>query len=204
MAKIEDVRNNLKLSDSFIDDKIKEKLVFLNIEYNSLPERIIKYLRQIEKIITEKSILKESAMNSLKENQINLTSISEIMKISRTTLYNNEILKEYIKYSIDKFNEGDPYYIIEKLKDSKSELENQVLDMVDRDIEIELIMQNIISLKNELAKKEKECNKLKERREILLYENMKLKAEVRQFNKYRNSELGKNNSIINMDNFIKE
>ena len=204
MAKIEDVRNNLQLSDSFIDDKIKEKLVFLNIEYNSLSERIIKYLRQIEKIITEKSILKESAMNSLKENQINLTSISEVMKISRTTLYNNEILKEYIKYSIDKFNEGDPYYIIEKLRVCKSELENQVLDMVDRDIEIELIMQNIISLKNELAKKEKECNKLKERREILLYENMKLKAEVRQFNKSKNSELGKNNSVINMDNFTKE
>lgn len=204
MAKIEDVRNNIQLNDSSIDDKIKEKLVFLNIEYNSLPERIIKYLRKIEKIITEKSILRESALNTLKENTINLISISELMKISRTTLYNNEILKEYIKYSINKFNEGDPYGIIEKLKDSKSELENQVLDMVDRDIEIELIMQNIISLKNELAKKEKECNKLKERREILLYENMKLKAEVRQFNKSKNSELGKNNSVININNFTKE
>lgn len=184
MAKVKDINNSIGCSEISINTKIKDKLDFLNIEYNSLPERIIKYLQQIETVIIEKSILKERALNTLKEDAINLITISESIKISRTTLYNNGILKEYIKYSIDKFNEGDPYVFIEKLRASKRELENQVLDMVDRDIEVELIMQEIKILRNELAKKEKECSTLKERREILANENTKLKAEVRRLNTY--------------------
>lgn len=180
MAKIKDVKELDELKNVSMEDVIKEKLEYLNEDYNTLSDRVIKYLITIETIINDKKTISEDAISTIKENKINLNTISTVMGISRTTLYNNKVLKKYINYSIDMENENNPYCMIEKLKSSKKELENQIFDMVDRDINIEFMNQEIIQLKNEIHKKIEECNRMKERRNVILAENTELKGEVRK------------------------
>ena len=180
MAKIKDVKELDELKNVSMEDVIKEKLEYLNEDYNTLSDRVIKYLITIETIINDKKTISEDAISTIKENKINLNTISTVMGISRTTLYNNKVLKKYINYSIDMENENNPYCMIEKLKSSKKELENQIFDMVDRDINIEFMNQEIIQLKNEIHKKIEECNRMKERRTVILAENTELKGEVRK------------------------
>ncbi|MBC2579041.1 hypothetical protein [Clostridium sp. DJ247] len=181
MAEVENINENREVTtESSINERIKEKIKSLDINYDSLSERVQKYLYIIEDIITHKTAIKEKALQTLKTTTFNINSIADTMKISRTTLYNNKTLERYIKYSMDVFNQDDPYAAIDKLKASMGELEKQVSDMVNRDIEFELIKQQVMALNQELAKTEKKYKDVLERRNILSAENTKLKAELRE------------------------
>lgn len=188
MARYKNIKEMDESSDIYIEDIVKEKLEQLNIDYDTLQDRIIKYLIEIETIIHNKKIIMEEALTTLKNNKINLNIISDAMKISRTTLYNNKELKDYINYSIEQDSESNPYCIIEKLKICKKEIENQLFDMVDRDIQLELQNQHLISLKKELIKKTEECNRMKERRNIIISENNDLKIEIRRLKEQLNNK----------------
>lgn len=201
MARHENIKEMDESRDIYIEDIVKEKLEHLNIDYDTLQDRIIKYLIEIETIIHNKKILIEEALTTIKENKINLNIISDTMKISRTTLYNNKELKEYINYSIEQDSESNPYYIIEKLKTCKKEIESQLFDMVDRDIQLEFQNQELISLKKELIKKTEECNRMKERRNIIISENNDLKTEIRRLKEQSNNK--KPINVKKIEDYIK-
>lgn len=168
------------ITDGSINENVKIKLDALGIEYDMLPKKMQEYLYRIESIISDKTAIKKEGLQMIKNTTFNLNSIADTMKISRTTLYNNKTLELYIKYSKEVFDQEDPYTAIDRLKVSISELENQVNDMISRDIEYELIKHQVTTLNLELTKKEKTCKDVLERRNILSAENTKLKAELRE------------------------
>jgi hypothetical protein len=167
-------------TDDNFTENVKNKLESMGIDYNLFSNKIQEYLYRIESIISEKTTLKKEGLKIIKTATFNLNSIADTMKISRTTLYNNEILEIYIKHSKEVFDKDDPYTSIDILKASIHKLEKQVSDMVDRDIDFELIKHQVLSLNLELSKKEKAYKDVLERRNILSAENTKLRAELRE------------------------
>jgi DNA-binding ferritin-like protein (Dps family) len=162
---------------------VRNKLETLGKDYDLLSKKVQEYLYKIESIISEKTARKQEALEVLKTTSFNPKSIADTMKISRTTLYNHSILELYIKHSMDAFNKNDPYSTIDELRASISKLDEQVSNMVDRDIDFELIKQQVMSLNLEVTKKEKAYREILERRNILSSENTKLKAELREIKK---------------------
>lgn len=151
------------VTDDSINEKIKENLKSIGIDYEKLSDKIKSYLYGIETIINPKVCEKEKALRILKEIPFNVSSIAKELNVSRTTLYNNNTLKRYIEHSAKLFNEDNPYDVYEGLRISKAELEKQIDGFLDRDIEAEKLKQEISELNKKLAEKEKEVQNLRER-----------------------------------------
>ena len=99
-----------------IRDNIKNKLTLLNIDINKIPKKQLEYLIKIETLLIEQTTRQEFALSELKELGFSINSVSDITGISRQTFYNNPILKQYVEYSINLFNENNIYFKIKNLK----------------------------------------------------------------------------------------
>ncbi|GMQ65144.1 HTH domain-containing protein [Vallitalea maricola] len=143
-----------------INEIIKQKLVEMGEDYESLKPFMKGYLKKAETIITNKTIIQTESLNLIKNNSFSISSISKELGCSRTTLYNhNQLLKRYIEFSKIIFSRSNPFIAYESLKASKAKLQEQINLMEYRDITIEILKQE----KSELAKMLKEKNKESER-----------------------------------------
>ncbi|MCQ2013246.1 hypothetical protein LJE39_08740 [Clostridium butyricum] len=119
---------------------IKEKLLSIGEDYESLKPFMIEYLEKIESIISSKILIQEESLTTLKSNTFSVLSISKELKCSRTTLYNhNQLLKRYIEYSETLINQSNPFVNCDILRTNISDLHNQINKMIDRDISIEIL-----------------------------------------------------------------
>jgi hypothetical protein len=192
MDEVKNINEQLETArEKAVKEEIKNKSESLEIEYDLLTKKVQEYLYRIECIISDKAAIKKEGLNMIKNATFNLNSIADTMKISRTTLYNNKTLELYIKHSKKIFEQDNPYTEIDILKTYIRELENQVNDLINRDIEFELIKQQVMGLNMELSKKEKAYKELLERRNILSAENTKLIAELRELKKTVKKEADK-------------
>ena len=147
-----------------IHDCIKEKIDAIGEDYDSLKPFMQEYLQKIETIIAEKAQIKENAINTLKTNSFSVSSISKELGCSRTTLYyHNQLLKRYIEYSMDVFEQDNPFTLNNALSASKSRLQEQINLMIDRDISIEVLKQEKLELSKLLREKNKEVARLQTR-----------------------------------------
>jgi DNA repair exonuclease SbcCD ATPase subunit len=168
------------ITDYSINDKIKENLESIGIDYEKLSDKIKGYLYDIETIINPKVGEKDKALRILKEIPFNISSIAKKLNVSRTTLYNNNTLKNYIEHSVELFAKDNPYATCEGLKVSKVELEKQIEGFLDRDIEAEILKQEISALNKKLVEKEKEVQNLRERKREVDAEKRALEDKNKQ------------------------
>ena len=151
----------------------------MGVSYDSLKPRLKDYLIQIETVIEAKQNERKNAITTL-QSSFNLKSIADSTAISRTTYYNNDILKKYIEHSLGIIDNENPYELVDKLKKEKSMLQEQIDKYVSRDVDIQILKHE----KKELALKVKEdtaeIQRLHERINRLSTENEALKSKNRK------------------------
>jgi uncharacterized protein (UPF0276 family) len=130
----------------------------------------------IEKEISARLELQESNYQEIKNNKINISSIAKTVDIARKTIYNNAILKDYINYANNIYNENYAENKISKLEDKISEQKTTIEKMVERDIIIE-------NLKLELDQVKKEIHAYKKENKMLQSEKNKLLSEINNLKK---------------------
>lgn len=163
---------------------IREKLSKINVEYDSLKPFIIDYLVRIEDIIQQQISEQSTGIKMIKNSRFSLSSISQVLDCSRTTLYNhNQLLKRYIELSIDLFEAEDPYYAYDKLQASISELESKVNKMISRDIDTELLRVENENYMKKLKENFDQINRLQARNAELSKEVHELRLKVNYSNK---------------------
>lgn len=174
------------------EDIIIEKLKKINVDYDSLKPFMKKYLARIEDLVKEKSSVRSTGIKMIKDSRFSLSSISQSLECSRTTLYNHgELLKHYIELSVDLFMVDDPYITYDKLKASIAELEAKVNKMVSRDIDTELLrMENENHLKK-LKENYDQINRLQIR-------NAELSKEVHELRKNASKSNQSFTSVISL------
>lgn len=122
-----------------------------------------KRLLEIEKLITQKDQNRDEAIAKLKKSAYTIKSISDDLGCSRTTLYNDALLKSYIEFSSIQSDAGNPVKQVDAIKDDMSELRSQVSLMQTRDVnELRLKLQ-IKDLENKLAESQKMCERLRKK-----------------------------------------
>lgn len=161
--------------EGIIIDKLKE----LEIDYYSLKTFIREHLIKIEEIISQKEKNRDEAINILKNNKFSVASISKDLNCSRTTLYNHgAILKKYIELSEIKFMENNPFRLFEELKTENLLLENQLKQMVERDVTNEILANEVDTHINTIKEKDETIKRLEVEKAELSKTNKELKKHV--------------------------
>lgn len=76
---------------------VEERLEKMDIEIDDVPEKILSYLIKIETEVTKRLNEEARAIEEIKANAININTISKAGIISNKTIYNHDILANYIK-----------------------------------------------------------------------------------------------------------
>lgn len=152
------------------DENIEFMINKIGASKDEIPDFIYEYIIKIEQLATEIEECQNKAVEQFKKNKFNATFVSKQINCSRTTLYNNEILKEYIDKREAELNKNNPFIKINELREAIVEMENEIDLLEKRDIEIEMLSaQNemlaqelrtlnsqVDNLKSEIAVKDKE------------------------------------------------
>lgn len=142
-----------------IEARVSEKLNKYNLgNLKDFDDKTIKRLYEIEKFLYNMEVDAkeiEEKLKGLKPNITNITSSKDV-SITRKTVYNNNLLKEYIEHSIEDFPDYTKEIEMKKIKDKYSELTelyNKVIDNIidnyNRNEEIEELKNQIKILTNE-------------------------------------------------------
>ncbi|EFG49901.1 hypothetical protein, partial [Aerococcus viridans] len=97
----------------------------------------------------------------LQGSYFSIARISEVLNCSRTTIYNNLVIKEYIDKINEDFNKNNPYKKIEALEREVKDLNDKLDKMYQRDVELLLIQKENTEIKKRL-KKENNIKKIVE------------------------------------------
>ncbi|QEH70030.1 hypothetical protein [Cellulosilyticum sp. WCF-2] len=139
---------------------VSEKLKAYNMQaLDELDDKTIKRLCSIEEYILDIRSELDMFCNKIKDRRPTISSItnSDKVGITRKTIYNNPILKEYIQASIDAlpdyFNEKK-YKKLKEDYDELEELKNKVIDSIidkyNTEEEINEMLDTIKMLKHEI------------------------------------------------------
>ncbi|TQS71907.1 hypothetical protein DX933_15130 [Ornithinibacillus gellani] len=158
-----------------LDENIILTLEKMKVSIELIEPKVKEYLNKVEKTISEKFSLQEEIMTQMKKNRPSINNIATESKIARQTIYNNEVLKNYIEIRIDQYNQDDPVKRNEKLSEKISELESIIKKMMERDVSVELMRRKVSLVENELKLLKRENVELHER-----YNNLKHKKDVNE------------------------
>ncbi|MBR2675731.1 MAG: hypothetical protein IKE28_02295 [Solobacterium sp.] len=156
---------------------IKAKLNELGEDYDSLKPFMQKWLLKVEEAIQQQELQQKEALEKLKTADYSVKTIAESVGASRTTMYNHQqLLKRYIEHSYQASVSSSPFSAISKLQEDKSLLQEQLSKMIERDVDVELLKMENVSLVNTLEGKNAEIKRLEARVSELSEENHRLKA----------------------------
>ncbi|WP_342540399.1 hypothetical protein MHI39_24115 [Heyndrickxia sp. FSL K6-6286] len=161
-------------------DTITLTLEKMNIQTELVEPKNWEHIKKIEAVLTEAFTVQEEFKNSVKNTRPSINSTASKAKIARQTIYNNELLKNYIEIRIREYNEFDPFKKNEKLKERITELENKVNLMSERDVGLELMRRKITLLESDLKNIKKENKELHEKYNNLKTKNKKGSNDVSQ------------------------
>ena len=141
------------LLDKFLISKNKSK--------DTISKTLYKELLTVEDEVAKRKDNITKSEQVVKENSINVKSISEATGISRKTFYNNDLLNTFVQehITVDKESKDE----INKLKENLKDKEEKINKLLYRDIDF-------ISMQNELSKLQNE----------LEYANNRIKALEKQ------------------------
>lgn len=155
-----------------IEDKIKLITQELDIDFNKLEPRVIKHLMNIESSISRRESIFNQLADDAKNNKITLSSIAQDSGInSRQTIYNNDVLKNYINARISQANSLNPYNQIEFLKDQIKYLHNDLDAFVTSAIDTQILINENRALREDLKN-------LKQHKKTIEVQNSKMKTEI--------------------------
>lgn len=120
-----------------LEESIKGKLLRIGVNFDSLQDKDKEYLLAIENAISDSILLEKELRDNLRKNKISLIDISSRTNISRQTLYNNPLLKKYIKLNEKDFEKVDIIAREYRYQEEIRKLNEIINTMVIRDCVIE-------------------------------------------------------------------
>lgn len=169
------------MDEKKILELIKKRLEKLGYNINELTTTQQKHLIKIETEISKRLEKQAESLNLIKENKINIATISTATGIARKTFYNNEILKQYIQQSEDDYKSNLPSNDNENLKNQLNEAKDIITKMVYRDVMIETLKAQIEELQNEILTNQQEI-------EALTTENLSLSIKLQEYEKKKSKK----------------
>ena len=164
------------MDENKVLELLKHHLAQINYNYEILTPTQKKHLLEIEIETSRRLREQEKALTSIKNNKINIATISSAINIARKTVYNNVMLKDYIEYTADLYNANYPTSGQSELKEQIIEYKGIIEKMVRRDSNIEDLKGEIDELHKEIGIYKEEINKLTE-------VNIDLTVQVRSYEK---------------------
>ena len=157
---------------------IKSKLLDIGYSYEELPQNQQKHIEKIGGEITKRLISQKSALNQIKENKISVSSITHSVGISRKTIYNNTVLKEYIEVAETQYDECIPTNKCDQNIKEQLIISREIINkMVKRDIHLENTRFEIDSLL-------KEIQNYKEETRVLIERNIELSNQLKETKRF--------------------
>lgn len=147
-----------------LEEIIREKLLQLDEDYDSLKPSLQKWLFKVESEIQCLNAQQDKALESFKNTDYSIKGISERISSSRTTMYNHgQLLKRYIELSAKKATDKNPYCLISQLREEKATLNRQLIQMMNRDISVQLLMEENSQLTSAIKDKDEQITRLQAR-----------------------------------------
>lgn len=156
-------------------DTITLNLEQMKVDTDLVELKSWEQLKKIESVLSEAFKIQEEVKNAIKNTRPSINNTATKSKIARQTIYNNELLKEYIEFRISEYNNSDPIRKNEKFLERIAELENKVKLMSERDVGLELMRRKILLLESNLKNIKKENKELHEKYNNLKYNKIKNK-----------------------------
>lgn len=141
--------------------KINEILQILGNadSYDSLASAKLKaYLLKIEELRFSKERDIASAIQLLNNASISYSEVAEKLGISRTTIYNNPLLGEYIEYANKQLDNSNLAKKLSRTKDALSEQTKAAQAKHERDVDVLLLKRTNKQLEQELAEKTRQVD----------------------------------------------
>lgn len=176
-----------------LNPTITQTLRRLNADCSHIENRTLKYLQDIENTFTEIFNKQAELQQAIKDNKPTISHISSKSKISRQTLYNIPLLKDYIELRIKDYRTSDTSDKNSRLSTRLNELNSIIEQMQIRDVSIELLKHKVSLLEDELKRKSKENLELRKQ-----YEN----SLARNTNKYAQSNSSTKVLDFNKNNLV--
>jgi|GEM_PF-2341958 hypothetical protein len=164
-------------------DNIELRLKNMNTkDFNKFTTSQKEYLIEIENEISKRLNMQKNNYQQIKNNKISVSSIAKSVNISRKTIYNNQILKNYINYAEDIYNNNYAENKISQLEDKLTEQRIIIEKMVERDITIENLNIKVDQMKNEIKTYKKENEILQSEKNGLIAKINNLKKRKKRKN----------------------
>lgn len=120
-----------------IKKTIKKELKKIGYTYDEVPTLQQEYLLKIEKHISERVLLTNQLSQDLKKQKFSSKSVAKNIGCSRTTLYNYNVIKEYVALRIKEYTDINLFSIIDSLKQENMTLNNTIDNFLIKDIQYE-------------------------------------------------------------------
>lgn len=133
---------------------VSTRLKKMGYSFNDIDEKQQNYLIKLELCISEIFKIEKEVKAILSKNNISIKNVSETTKISRQTFYNIPILNEYVTYCAKEFEKIDISSLQTNMSEELQRLKEDVKEMHKRDVQIELLKNDIKKLKQSLKLKE--------------------------------------------------
>lgn len=144
-----------KLLNDFLKENKKDE--------NTISKPLYKKLELVEEEILKRKDSISQAEQSIRDNAINISSISVATGISRKTFYNNDLLSEFVNNNsaVDK----ETKEAISKIKDKLDDSEQKLQKLLNRDVDQITVLNEVSKLRKELEYAQKRIKSLEEQHE---------------------------------------
>ncbi len=161
--------------ETTIIETIKNNARKLGYDFDKLSDKDKQYLITIETAITETFELERQARDMISRNTVSVKGVSAKTKIARQTLYNNQMLKEYINLRSEAFTKIDVSKKDTAKDNEIKQLRNEITALHKRDVELEEAKRQIKELKKQLKEKDDVITNLRQsnRGSILSFHSIK-------------------------------
>lgn len=141
------------MADNEILSVVKERLGKLGVDIEDVDNSILKHLTKIETEISSRFAEQEKALDTLRNNAININTIAKTGAISNKTVYKYDLLSDYIRSCEAEYNRrlpGDKDKIA-RLKSRLDEAESTIRLFDENAVNAEILQHQIELLNQEIA-----------------------------------------------------
>lgn len=126
--------------------------------YYELDIKTQKYIYEAEKAYEEVREIRDNALQLYKDNKLSVKFMAKKLGVERQTLYNHNIVCEYIKILQNEQSENDIFNKFINLQNKIREKEEDFIKLYQRDVTIEQLKCEIDSLNEKLIEKDHQIN----------------------------------------------
>lgn len=158
---------------------IRKNLAAIGESFDSLPVHIIKYLTEIQEVVSQKEMQQREALALIKSSSLSVASTMAVLGYSRNTAYRHGgILQRYIEYANDNLTKTNLLRIIDELREETRAKDKQLSLIIESNVANLQLQDNITQLEDVIADKKARIEQMQLRITELNREVLALRASI--------------------------